>query len=489
VVERGPDSGVYLATHTGSNNWQINQLVRDADVKDNVNIDADRDGNLHLVFSANIGGLRPFYAVRPKGGQFSSPLVDAPAAGGAVFFAAGAANVSDNAYQHVVGEFFIGDGSTLRYYLFAANSTPSLGAKPVIEDDSPIVRAKATYTVTFTDVTGNPDQVRWRWGQAPTNTENDSDGWQPFASSIQVPPPEGLEGTCLPLQLFTQVRNSQNQAEQTQSGSDSVTLDSDVQVDMMVSNPYLARRAPQYNDPEPADTVTDSGASDGDPAYTRAPLFYLELRAPEECSGLETFAAGRSATTLPQALTLGGNFYSSVQPFPSIPVPGPNNITIAVTDDAGNVKNLDASLIYDDVAPVLSTSAPGSFTVTPGQNTTLIADLNFSNISVADDRYDRDGRAFWGVWVANSRTAVSDPQNDPNLFWVPLEAPGSGTSFTIEGWSLATGLLSEQVTPGEYYVYVRFLDGAGNPTTGHLTQALTLEQATSIAVYLPTVRR
>lgn len=489
VPERGADAGVYVATHTGGNNWQINQLVQNVDVKDNVNIDADSDGNLHLVFTGNVGVPRLFYAVRPKGGQFSSPLVEAPASGGAVFFTAGAANVSDNAYQHIVGEFFVGDTSELRYYLFAANSSPVSGATPVIEDNRAIVPAKTTYTVTFTNVSGNPDQVRWRWGEAPTDAANDSDGWQPFTASIQVAPPENLATSCLPLRLFTQVRNSQNSGEQPQAGSDDVTIDRDVEVQMAVTNPFLARRSPQFDDPKVTDTAIDSGASDGDPAYTRAPQFYLELRAPEECSGLETFAAGRSATTLPAALSLESNFFASVLTFPSIPVPGPNTITIAVTDDAGNVKNMDATLIYDNVRPVLSGSAPGSFSVTPLQNTTLIADLAFSNVSVTDDRYDREGRQFWGVWVANSRTPVSDPQNDANLFWVPLEAPGNATSFTIEGWSLATGLLPNQVTAGEYYVYVRFLDGAGNPTEGHLTQSLTLEQATNVAVYLPLTRR
>jgi hypothetical protein len=488
VPERGAAAGVYLATHVGDNNWQNNQLVQGLDVKDNVNIDADRDGNLHLVFSANVGVPRLFYAVRPKGGQFSSPLVEAPASNGAVFFAAGAPTVSDNAYQHIIAEFFIGDGSTLRYFLFAANSAPALGATPVIENDLPIVPSEPTYTVSFRNVSGNPDQVRWRWGAPPTDNENDSNGWQPFAASIEVAPPSGLEGTCLPLQLYTQVRNSQTQAVQNPPGTDQVTVDRDVEVTMLVTNPFLARRSPQFDDPKLADTALDSGASDGDPGYTRAPQFYLELRAPTECSGLKSFAAGRSPTTLSAALSLENNFFASVLPFPGIPTPGPNAITVAVSDAAGNTQNVEASLIFDNVAPVLG-SSPGSFNVTPGQNITLLADLTFSNISVTDDRYNRDGRQFWGVWVANSRTPVSDPRNDPNLFWAPVEAPGNATSFTIEGWSLATGIRSDQVVPGVYYVYVRFLDGAGNPTDAHLVQQVTLEQVTSTAIYLPVIRR
>jgi len=38
-------------------------------------------------------------------------------------------------------------------------------------------------------------------------------------------------------------------------------------------------------------------------------------------------------------------------------------------------------------------------------------------------------------------------------------------------------------------VYVRFLDGAGNPTDGYLTASVTLSQITRPQVSLPLVRR
>ncbi|MBO9373590.1 MAG: exo-alpha-sialidase, partial [Chloroflexus sp.] len=111
------------------------------------------------------------------------------------------------------------------------------------------------------------------------------------------------------------------------------------------------------------------------------------------------------------------------------------------------------------------------------------------------------GRGFWGVWLANSRTPVADPANDPNLVWFPVEAPGDSNSFTIT-WSLASGLTEDQLTPGPYYVYARILDGAGNPSVSgsagpnsSLSAALlpaatiTLDQVTFPKVYVPLLQR
>jgi hypothetical protein len=306
---------------------------------------------------------------------------------------------------------------------------------------------------------------------------------------MQIPDPAAFPGTCLPIRLYTQVRDSQSGATQAEQRFDDVIIDRDVEVAMRVTNPHLASRSPLFDDAVPVDFAFDSGASDGDPQYTRSAQFYLELTASAECSGLRSFAAGTSATTLPRALSLSSNNFASVLPFPTIPTPGSNNLTIAITDEVGNVKNMNAALIFDDQAPILNELAPGTLTVASNAQTTLIADLNFNSISVTDDRYNANGRSFWGVWVANSRSPVADPQNDPNLFWVPLRATGTGNSFTLSGWSLETGLLPNQVTPGDYYVYVRFLDGAGNPTTGHISAQVTLDTVSRTAFYLPLVQR
>jgi hypothetical protein len=118
---------------------------------------------------------------------------------------------------------------------------------------------------------------------------------------------------------------------------------------------------------------------------------------------------------------------------------------------------------------------------------TILTTLSFSNLTVTDNAYP--GRGFWGVWLANSREPVSNPATDPDLVWIPVQAPGEGTSFTIANWSLAAGLRPDQRTPGAYYVYARFLDGAGNPTDGYLAATINLTNVTFPRTHLPVTRR
>jgi hypothetical protein len=58
---------------------------------------------------------------------------------------------------------------------------------------------------------------------------------------------------------------------------------------------------------------------------------------------------------------------------------------------------------------------------------------------------------------------------------VRVATPNS--SFSVR-WSLFSGLgyTSDLANkPGDYYVFVRFLDGAGNPSSGSLKLKVTLE--------------
>jgi hypothetical protein len=117
----------------------------------------------------------------------------------------------------------------------------------------------------------------------------------------------------------------------------------------------------------------------------------------------------------------------------------------------------------------------------------MLVELQFTSLSVTDNLYP--GRGFWGVWLANSRTTVADPANDPNLVWIPVEAPGDTGTFRIV-WSLASGLPEAQRTPGTYYIYARVLDGAGNPSATVLpVTTITLDQVTFPQVLLPMVLR
>jgi hypothetical protein len=150
------------------------------------------------------------------------------------------------------------------------------------------------------------------------------------------------------------------------------------------------------------------------------------------------------------------------------------------------------TFFYDTENPVLDATTAGSFNVASQPNATILTTLNFEGINVTDDIY-RDpssGRQFWGVWVANSRTPISNPTDPAGpLTWTALAVPrGASNSFTLANWSLASHLAGE-VGTGTYYVYVCFLDGAGNPTDGYLATEITVDQVTLPSLYLPVARR
>jgi hypothetical protein len=175
-----------------------------------------------------------------------------------------------------------------------------------------------------------------------------------------------------------------------------------------------------------------------------------------------------------------------------------------VTDTLGTGQAFSTPLIYDPAdtdpseavsntlgLPVLNMSQNPSVASQATTNNILI-NLSFNNIQVSDNLYG-DGAGpgtndYWGVWVANSPTDIS--ADSPQLNWVPIAVPSPGATFSIE-WSLFSGIdTPADRRAGAYFVYVRFLDGAGNPSAEVLKTQITLVSPFSMpAVYTPVIRR
>jgi hypothetical protein len=487
VAKSGPNSGIYLATNSGgSASWSINQIVENAETFGTSNIDADPDGNLHLSWNAQAGiGQRVYYSYRAVGESFSAPI-SAPNSAGLIFNSRISSNVGEESYGHVIGEMFVGDNSFLRYILFAAPAAGQVGATPVIEDDADIIGRSDTVDVNFIDVRGEPTQVRWRWNAEPNDTENDSGGWVTYSDQISINVPAEIldaEG-CAPTLLYTQVRNAE-QITQTPAGSDSVIIDGGISAVVGATNPYLDRRADRFTDAAINDYNSDGGANDGAVNYTRAPIFYLELIGNGDCSGLQDVATGRSTQTIAPPFQVEEEYFANVLPIPGLLNPGENTLIVRVGDNAGNFADYLNTFIYDTNAPIVAN--PGSATITSDPRATILTQIDVSGAQVSDDYYP--GRGFWGVWITNSRTPIADPASDDTLFWRPLPAPGDSGTFTISNWSLATGLNPDELTPGSYYVYIRYLDGAGNPSAGYLTATVNLDTVTRPPTYLPLMMR
>lgn len=494
-IEGDANSGVWIGALQGGQ-WQLNRLAEPSVVHDTVNIQSDPQGNLHVAWIATVSGQQQvFYTFRPRGGTFTS-IVAAPNPGGAIFNPRMAANIGDEAYAHVVAEFFQGDGTTtsVRYFLFGATSAPPVGAVPVIEDGEEITEREPTVQVAFNNVSGQPTQIRWRWGAAPDDAANDSSGWQTFTNLMNIPVPAAIldSAACTPVTLFTQVREADGDTSPAQN--DAIIFDSGISARALAINPYSRTREGVFTPlAGTADlTVTmgladvgTEGAFDGDPAYTRVPAVYVEVRGNGDCSGLKNFSSGRTATSYGKAVTITNELFANVLGYPGVMSVGPNQMTLRVSDKAGNFTDYPQTVIYDPAKPILSSRLADSLTATSNPSATILARLNVKGVGVTDAY---PGRGFWGVWVANSRTPVANPATDPALRWVPIKAPGNSSDFTID-WSLGAGLSASQVTSGTYVIYMRFLDGAGNATDDVISTTLTINQLTRVTTRLPVVRR
>jgi hypothetical protein len=378
-----------------------------------------------------------------------------------------------------------------------AGGTIGPSATPLLDSGLPITR-NSVVAVSFSNVTGSPDSVRYHWDAAPT----DANAWVPFTNSFTVPAPAGVSAdACQTHTLYTQVRKGSTAGAAAQ---DSETFDMGVQADVNILNRHLAGLPPFYG-LTMHDVYTGpggNGASDGDPNYTRESSFFLGVSGLTDCSGLSTYNVTGSDSD-----PIVNNSYANTPALPGASTPGPHDISVEVKDALGNAKTWQKTLIYDPAddpstaitdttgLPVLASGG----SVTADSANSIIRSLSFQGISVNDNLYGKQpnlpqlpaGKQFWGVWLANT-TSSSITVDDASLNWYPVRVSEPNSSFTVK-WDLFSGLnftTDLRNKPGDYYVFVRFLDGAGNASTGSLKVKVTLTAGYDIpSVRLPMLAR
>ncbi len=491
VAWRGISGGVFFAERQADGSWPNARLI-DSEVFGPVEITADEENNVSIIWITDrLGPLDAFFTYRPNGGNFVDPPLEADITGGAIFNLSAEASIANGtSYTHVVSEYFQGSNLTTRYYLLqGAVSEPEPTAIPLIENDESITR-ESIMNVTFTAVGGNPTEVRWNFGSPPTDADNDSNGWQPFANPLSVTLPfEEDQNRCQSVVLFTQVRRDAANVE-SQAKSDSILFDSETQASVRLANPYSRGRAGVFTPVTLESTMLSDvpGADDGHPNYTRIPLVYLEIDGGGDCSGVTNFRIGPSRDQLSTIYPITENFFANIIALPNAfdLLQGETTIEIEVNDGLENRLEFSRALIYDTLRPVFNTPDTATAVITSDPAATIIVSIDYDGVQVADNLYPAPN--FWGVWMANSREPVENPASDPNLVWSPVEVTAvNNGSFTIENWSLASGLPAEAVGTGDYYVYTRFLDGAGNPSTLGISSTVSLETVTFPKVQLPNI--
>ena len=495
VADSGGNAGVFYAERDAAGGWPRSRLVG-GKIHGAVTISADEMGNLHFTWIAQPSGANVVnYAFYPVNGDLTGPITSGYS--GVIFNARGFGHVSNNAYNHVVAEEFTGTTPQMRYSLFQGHMT-IFGGSPVIENGAPRtgVGTGSTVQVSFPNVAGTPDQLRYAWNRAPT----DADAWQTYSTTMRLAVPTSIisSTTCTDSVLYTQLRNTTTSQMETTVQSDTIQIDGMVSAGVQIDNLF------NHTTGSVAELSNVQGAPGGDAAYTRVPLVYLAVRPQGDCSGLATLSIGSTPTTVENSYALTATGFQGVVPLPNLMnlTPGKVPFYVRVTDGVGNVQAYPFDVILDEDKPVLDLLNPGTLTVTDSPSGDVLQNLTFTNLKVTDGTYvasDPDpNRHFWGLWIANSRDAVNNPVS-AGLKWTVVKAPASvavpstaagGIDYTvtIKNWSLATGLTRAQMTPGDYFIYIRFLDAAGNPTDAYL-ETLASSQMNLAKTYLPlTVR-
>jgi hypothetical protein len=487
VATSGGNAGAFFAEQQADGGWPRSRLVG-GKIEGQVSIDSDELGNLHMTWVGEPSGNRTvFYAFKPATAAFRGPVASGDS--GALFNSRAAGSVADATYAHMVTEEFNGGRLETRYSLFSADAV-AFGGEPVVNDGAAVVTPAADGTVklTFRSLQGSPNQVRWRWGAPPTDTTSDSNSWQNVAAELRVPVPEAIRNstTCQPTRLYTQLRNSASNTVEPEARSVAVNIDAVTEANAYSENPFTRGSAQLLQ--ESPELAAVQGAPGGAPNYTRVPLTWINVVADSDCSGITSAGIGPSADKIEQTLLIENDSYQGLVTLPNLAnlQPGPVPFVVRVTDGAGNARVFNLEIILDETKPVLN---GGTISASGNPDGDLLQNLAFENIDVSDTQYPG---GFWGVWIANAPEQVTDPLNDPSLQWSVLKAPVArpGGDFVIEGWSLASGLTSEQLVPGEdYFIYIRFLDGAGNPTDSFITVPVASSNLERPEIFAPVIRR
>jgi hypothetical protein len=217
----------------------------------------------------------------------------------------------------------------------------------------------------------------------------------------------------------------------------------------------------QYSNPYYLDASSANGSSYADDAYTRSLIGKFTITRVTDLSGLASFQATGSNERAYTSALLSQEQTVFLQTTGN---PDEVGTTVRLTDRAGNVEDRALTLIYDTEAPV-ATGATISETST--DNTSFVRTFSVSG-TITDNKYPSPG--YWGVWVAIEKDTGSAPDaTNPDLKWGAV--PVTSGSFEVNLLNGSSALLSS----GDYHVYVRFLDGAGNASVADTNTTVTVD--------------
>lgn len=460
----GLGAGVYYSERSPAGAWSATPRLSKGDTVF-VSVASDQLGNVHLSWiNRSVTGNNLWYTSRRAGTAFGgSPLI---VENGAlpIFNVRSAANLSTQSYAHVIAERFEGRVPFGQYYLFGLPVNLVSAQSIAIEGGAQFTN-KPALSVAFTGLSGNPTEVRWRWGAPPTDGANDSNGFQPLTNPITVATPPLADPTaCTTLVLHTQLKAGS--LVQLGTNTDTIVVDRAVQSAFRITNPFLTF----------------------DPGYTPIPTATLTIESPSDCAGLSAATVAGPIPGGSRVLDVLGKpvFQSNVDLTGG---PGPKAVTFTATDLLGNTTAVSRTIIYDPTPPVLSDAGVNTPATADPDGTTIV-DVTMSEVVAADDN-----RLFGITVTPVVLPAAGGPQVTGTPIVVPFSAmnsftsdPGTGKLALKASVNLADGLPPSALVPGRYDLVITFTDAAGNQSLANTVRSIELSRIT-YPTHLPLIRR
>lgn len=497
VAWRDVERGIYYAERVPeTGNWQRSRLVG-GNSYGTVAITSDRDGNMHLGWASDNSGRYEFwYAFKPFNQNWQGPIQitnDSDLQ----------ANVSisqtsvDYAYGHMVGERFTGRGLKTQYAVLK-NTGVGCGIDSVKIDNDAQYSTDTDLQISITpNAACTPTQMQISLNEPPTATQP---GRIPYNANPTISIPAQYTQQCIQTVYVALFKDANTAFNAAAVKSDTIVYDAAGDVDAYVSarNPNLGSRNPGYT---PFQGLMDAPgalrASNGDPAWTGTLQYYLSINDAADCSKLKQLVVGGTTVSMPT-----GSFSGVLGlPYPTSTAPGAKPFDVIVYDGLNSSKTFTQVLNFDPIddpsntqadesgRPVVNSVSIAGDNASASARKSIIRTLTFSDTNVTDNLYrpNNPGTQFWGVWVANGPRNVANP--DPAaLSWFPVPVDQPAAAFSVK-WNLFNAGPGPKLDQeGSYTVFVRFLDGAGNPSTRIVSTTLQLDAGYSLpTIVLPVV--
>jgi hypothetical protein len=475
---RSADNGAYFGFRSNGQ-WTIQKVFGHSGMTGPVAIVVDAQSNVHLAWisqQAGSGQFQAWYSLKTPSENWTVPLVvsnDGAAFKSNINMVVGLNNGA--ALAHIFWESYA-DGQYIRYAQVKTPIAPPLSGSLQINGGATLTR-QPTVSVTINNTSSTPATSYSLADGVDPGTPNQAFS-NPTTVNFNLNVADGLCRTHI---VYGKIAGSSSVSS---AFSGSIIYDPSAQA-------YVQARNPHWPFNQTLNAFGNALVPGGDVAYTREQRFNLSV-APDggECSGLRRYAIKRPGIAPAaddwKAVPAEGYISANIS-FIADQGQGEYRFDVHVEDGAGNVTTTPYStpIVYDATPP--SVSGADSLTAAPTSAKGGVAQITIPALTVSDNLYTGAPQSYWGYWVLVKRSDAGAPSAEE---WDRDGMITSGPLSSTLRWNMARGMVGgyKAFAPGQYTVYLRLLDGAGNGSAALATNAVQVNQL-EFPSYLPMTRR